>query len=204
MVALLADLVASRTADRTRLHDAVIEAAATVNDRVSSVDQLRPTVGDELQGVYATLGDALAASFTLRLSLAPTWDVRFGIGGGQVRTVDPELRIQDGSAWWLAREAIDWVHAFADAKGHGSARTAIRDERAQATPQADALVRLIDAHFARLRDGAVNTFGGMWAGLDNAAIAQREGISESANSQRVINNDLRPLLDAMSALTTLP
>lgn len=204
MVALLADLVASRTADRTRLHDAVIEAAATVNDRVSSVDQLRPTVGDELQGVYATLGDALAASFTLRFSLAPEWDVRFGIGGGQVRTVDPELRIQDGSAWWLAREAIDWVHAFADVKGHGSARTAIRDERAEATPQADALVRLIDAHFARLRDGAVNTFGGMWAGLDNAAIAQREGISESANSQRVINNDLRPLLDAMSTLITLP
>ena len=44
----------------------------------------------------------------------------------------------------------------------------------------------------------------MLKGLDNAAIAAAEGISESANSQRVLNNDLRPLLDAMEALSSLP
>lgn len=203
-MALLVDLVGSRDAARAELHAAVLAATARVNSRVPAVDPLRPTVGDELQGVYASLGDALGAAFTLRLALAPEWDARFGIGGGEVRVIDAERGIQDGSAWWLAREAIDWVGDLADRKGYASARTAIRDDREQATPQADALVRLVDAQLARLRAGAIGSLSGMWEGLDNAAVARREGITDSANSQRVINNDLRPLLDAMRALTTVP
>ena len=150
------------------------------------------------------LGAALTASILLRLELAPRWDVRFGVGGGEVRTVDKELNIQDGSGWWLARDAIDWVREQATKKGHESARTAIRDERPQATPVADALVRLVDAHLGRLREGAVGTLRGILQGLDNAEIAKAEGISESANSQRVLNNDLRPLADAIDALGSLP
>lgn len=203
-VALLVDVVSSRAADRGELHERLLAAAAATNEAVPPSHPLRPTVADELQGVYDSLGEALAASYALRLELAPRWDVRFGIGGGEVRTVDDGLGIQDGSAWWRAREAIDWVHQQAERKGYESARTAIRDERPTATPSADALARLIDAQLARLRDGAVSTLRGMLRGLDNAEIAKAEGISESANSQRVLNNDLRPLLDAIDALSRLP
>lgn len=203
-VALLVDVVSSRTGDREVLHEAVLDAARATNEAVAAVDPLRITVGDELQGVYATLGDALAASYTLRLRLAPRWDVRFGIGGGEVRTIDEERNLQDGSAWWLAREAIDWVEEEASRKGHASARTAIRDERPVALGQADALARLIDERLGSLRPATVGTMSGLWEGLDNAAIAEREGISESANSQRVITNGLRPLNDAMHAMATLP
>lgn len=204
VVALLVDLVESRSDERALLHEAVLAATETVNATVEALEPLHPTVGDELQGIYPTVGAALAASYTFRLALAPDHEARFGIGGGDVRIIDPARGIQDGSAWWRAREAIDWVAAQADRKGHGSARTCIRDGRAGAWEAADPLARLIDANLVRLRDGATGSLRGMWEGLDNDAIAQREGISSSANSQRVIGNALRPLHDAMTALASLP
>ncbi|HJE51901.1 MAG TPA: SatD family protein [Tessaracoccus flavescens] len=205
-VALLIDVVSSRSGDRAALHQALQDAAAVANERHPAVDPLRPTVGDELQGVYSTLGDALAASYTFRLALAPRWDARVGIGGGAVEVVDSDLGIQDGSAWWLAREAIDWVKEQAHRKGYESARTAIRDGRradgasSSDSRVADALTRLIDAHVARLKPGVVESLKGVLSGEDNAAVADRLGISASANSQRVINNDLRVVADAIAAL----
>ena len=127
-------------------------AAEDVNLGVASLSPLTTTVGDELQGVYPTLGAALEAAFSLRLALAPRWEVRFGLGGGELRVIDAERGIQDGSAWWSARDALEWVEEQAGRKGYASARTAIRDGREQATPQADAMVRLVDASLARVRD----------------------------------------------------
>lgn len=203
-VALLIDVVASRAADRSALHAAILAAADAANAAVPAVDPLYPTVGDELQGVYRSLGDALSAAFTLRLTLAPGWDVRCGLGGGEVIVVDAARRIQDGSAWWLAREAIDWVAERSTRPGYEAVRTAIRDERPAADPLADPTARLVDAHIARLRPAVVGTLRGLWEGLDNAAAAEREGISPSANSQRIRTNQLRPLVDTMRALGELP
>lgn len=203
-VALLVDVVASRSGSRSALHKDLLATVEEVNDGIGALDPLRPTVADELQGVYASVGDALAASFHLRLALAPRWSVRFGIGGGEVETIDAERGIQDGSAWWLAREAINWAEELSTRKGYESVRTAIRDERPEAVPSTDAVVRLVDSALHRLRPGAVNSLKGLLAGEDNAEVARRESISESANSQRVINNDLRVLADAIEALSALP
>ena len=203
-VALLVDVVSSRVGDRRALHRSLLAAAEATNARWPGDQALHPTVADEMQGVYPTLGAALGAAFTLRLSLLPDRDVRCGVGGGEVTVIDPERDIQDGAGWWLAREAVDWVAAQAQRKGFASARTAIRDGRPGAIPQADALVRLVDSRLAQLSDAALGTLAGLWAGLDNAAIARREGITPSANSQRVLGNDLRPLVEAMAALSTLP
>lgn len=203
-VALLADLVDSRAGDRTRTHAAVLAAIETTNAAVPPLDPLRVTVGDELQGIYSSLGQALSASWHLREHLHGEADLRFGLGGGDVRVVDAERGIQDGSAWWLAREAIEWVEEIADDAGYGSVRTAIRDERAVATPSADALVRLAEVAAAGLRAGTRRSLQGLVEGLDNAAVAEREGISPSANSQRVKNNHLRVLADAIAALGELP
>ncbi len=201
--ALLGDVVSSRLGDRRDLHRAVLSAVDVTNARVAPLDTLRPTVGDEVQGVYADVTAALAASFTLRLHLAPEWDVRFGVGVGGVEVIDESLGIQDGPAWWRAREALDWVRELSERPGHESARTAIRDPRPGAAALMDATVRLVDAHLAGLRPGTLRTLRGLWAGDDNATVAASEGISESANSQRVRNNHLRPLLDAMETLSGL-
>lgn len=203
-VALLADLVGSRVGDRSRTHEAVLAAIATTNEAVPALDPLRVTVGDELQGVYPGLGPAFLASWHLRSTLVGTADLRFGLGGGQVRVVDAERGIQDGSAWWLAREAVEAVEELATDAGYKWARTAVRDERDVATPSADALVRLVETVASGLRPGTRNSLQGLVDGLDNATVAKREGISASANSQRVNNNGLRVLADAVAALGELP
>lgn len=203
-VALLADMVASRETDRPASHQATLTAIERVNAKVPQLDVLRVTVGDELQGVYATLGDALAASFALRHELVGRVDLRFGFGGGEVRVLDAERGIQDGSAWLLAREAVESVERRAGEAGLGGLRTAIRDARDVASPVAEPLSQLVDAHLARLKEGPRATLTALLEGLDNQDAARRLGISPSANSQRVTNNDLRPLAAAIRALEALP
>ena len=196
--------MASRATQRSDVHESLLTALRSVNERSSPLDPLRVTVGDEVQGVYSTMGDALAASLTLRNELFGTADMRFGLGGGDVRVIDQERGIQDGNAWWLAREAIDFVEDLAEQPGYGGARTAIRDQRSAALPHGDALVRLVDVHVFGLRAGARRSLIGMLDGRDNAEVARLEGITESANSQRVRNNQLRVLADAIAALGELP
>lgn len=151
-VALLGDLVASRTTERSRVHEKLLSALDETNGSVNSVDPLRVTVGDEVQGVYATLGDALRASFLVKDKLFGTADIRFGIGGGDVRIIDADRGIQDGNAWWLAREAIDFAEDLARQTGYSGVRTAIRDERPAALPAANAMVQLVDSSMAGLRE----------------------------------------------------
>ncbi|MDO5736906.1 MAG: SatD family protein [Propionibacteriaceae bacterium] len=203
-VTLLGDLVASRATERSVVHEELLKAILETNKEVPSLDPLRVTVGDEVQGVYATMGDALRASLVLRNTLFGTSDMRFGIGGGDVRVIDEARGIQDGNAWWLAREAIDFVEDLAGQAGYAGVRTAIRDQRRAATPSADATIRLVDATISALRDGARRSLNGLLRGLDNGAVATQEGISESANSQRVLHNDLRVIADAVNALQSLP
>lgn len=205
-VALLADQVGSRQRDRAESHAAILEAILATTTDTRALDPLRVTVGDELQGVYATLGEALAASYALRLRLAGRVDLRIGLGGGTVEIIDPERGIQDGSAWWNARAAIESVERAAAEPALRGIRTAIVDERtaARSDPLAEATTRLVDAHLARLRPGATQALVSLLAGESNRESAERAGISPSANSQRVVNNDLRVLAETIQALGTLP
>lgn len=203
-VAVLGDLVSSRSTKRRKVHEALLTAIEATNAQVPHHDPLRVTVGDEIQGVYATLGQALRAALLLRDELFTMADLRFGMGGGDVRIIDEDRGIQDGNAWWLAREAINFAEQLAAHPGHAGVRTAIRDQRSVAVPAADAMARLVDAHISGLRDGARRSLIGLLKGLDNSEVARSEGISPSANSQRVHNNHLRVLADAIQALQQLP
>ncbi len=200
-MALLGDLVDSRHSDRPAAHAALVDAIEQANAKVPQLDALRVTVGDELQGVYATMGDAFAASFELRNILSGTTDIRFGLGGGEVRVVDADRGIQDGSAWILAREAVESAEA-ADSDAPGI-RTAIRDSRDEANPLTEPTSQLIDAELHRLGDGPRASLTALWDGLDNQSSAEALGISPSANSQRVRTNALRPLIAAMRGLAAL-
>lgn len=203
VVGLLGDLVASRSTERKDVHETLLRAIAHTNEHVDAIDPLRVTVGDEVQGIYATLGQAIRAAGTLRDHLFGTAELRFGFGGGDIRIIDADRGIQDGTAWWLAREAIDFVEELSRQSGYDGVRTAVRDERPAATPSADAVLRLVDVHLARLRGGSRRSLIGLLRGEDNADVAQQENISPSANTQRVQNNDLRTLAEAITALQTL-
>jgi len=87
-----------------------------------------PTVGDEFQAVAYTLEDALLLTLRAQLLLPPQLQLRFGIGAGRIEEFASGVHrqaparghgsesapLQDGSAWWAARAAINRAHDVQD------------------------------------------------------------------------------------------
>ena len=72
---MISDLVgARRTPDRAALQDALAGALAAVNAHLdSAVQPLEATVGDEFQGVYATVQEAALAGTAWGSARPPSW-----------------------------------------------------------------------------------------------------------------------------------
>ena len=96
---------------------------------------LRITVGDEFQGCFGTVGEALHAALWLRLHLAPDAELRHGVGWGSVAVLADSPRIEDGPGWWAARAAIESVKLEAARPATRQLRTAYR--RAEETDGPD-------------------------------------------------------------------
>ena len=108
--AVIGDVVGSRQAvSRSRLQRRLDKALAGVNSEMTPVQPLTSTIGDEFQGMFTTVEEAVEASLRLRLELEGKADVRIGIGWGTLRIRDPGRTPfgQDGPCWWRAREALD-------------------------------------------------------------------------------------------------
>lgn len=219
-VAVIGDIVNSREHDRTALHRTLKAALATLTEH--GIEPLHPTVGDEIQGIFATHGEALRATHLLRLYLRESgYDIRFGIGAGEIRIVDRESDIQDGPAWWSAREALNHTEQLATTPGWAGIRTGLgpgspntkesdgsqasvgtTPSRADDTPPTPELCHLIDAHISALNPSTCGTLRGLLEGEPNTETAARLGISPSANTQRITRHNLRPLAEAIRATWT--
>ncbi|GAA3528922.1 SatD family protein [Aeromicrobium panaciterrae] len=183
--AVIGDLVGSRAqASRGKAQQHLIAALDLVNQRIPALQALEPTIGDELQGVYADLHGALYATALVRLALPEDMDCRFGIGEGEVEIVGSSAYglTQDGQAWWSAREAID------DAKAKGRQFPGLRTRIVREGSDKGDLVNA----YLLCRDTIVSEFDGrqrrialgVLDGKKLAQIAADEGISTSAVSQR--------------------
>ncbi|HEV2798796.1 MAG TPA: SatD family protein, partial [Nocardioides sp.] len=112
-VTVIGDLVGSRRSlDRAAVHERFEEAVAAINGAYDLEVPLRIGLGDEFQGIFASLGEAVAATLRLRLALLPDVDVRQGIGWGGVQVLSEEPRVEDGPGWWSARAAIDTLKGY--------------------------------------------------------------------------------------------
>lgn len=199
-VALIGDLIKSRQHDRALIHSHLLEAITSLPNEAGAVDAVRPTVGDEIQGTYSTLGAALRTAYLIRLyMLSHGSDIRFGIGRGEITTIDEAAGIEDGSAWWSAREAIEHVEEKAQSTGWTGVRSSLSPDTTSINP----ILNLIDSRISSLKAGACESLRGLLLGEANAATAERQGISASANSQRVNTNDLKPLAEAIRRMWDL-
>lgn len=192
-VVVIGDVVGSRrVSDRAALHREIARALAEVNATFSG--DLRLTVGDEYQGTFGSLGDALRATLALRLALLPRADVRHGIGLGPVEVLDVGTRIEDGPGWWAARAAIDAAEAAQGRPATRSSRTAYRRAPDQHDGPEPALVDAAllgrDEVVGRLSERGLSVLRGLMAGRKQREIAESEGISTSAVSQRVRHDGL--------------
>ena len=187
---MIADLVRSREqADRVSAQARVVAALDVVNGEVDAVQPLAPTVGDEYQGLYATVEAGIRATLLLRLVLDAGLDLRFGIGVGQYRTVSGEVAdvIQDGSAWWSARAAIV-EGKKRERRTTPGLRTwyVVAPEHDGTVPQqamTNAYLLGRDQLVSAMDDTFRKRLLGLMRGQTQQTLARAEGVSQSAISQ---------------------
>lgn len=206
-VALIGDLVASRRAgERAALHDRLTAVLDRVNTDVPPAVPLRVTVGDEYQGVYDDLGSALRATLRLRLALLPDVDARHGVGRGSIIVLTEQPRVEDGPAWWAAREAIETVAATEKRAALRGLRTAYVSAADDAGPEPDAVnaaLLLRDQLLHGVGPESLSVLAGMLSGMSQKEIAVDLGVTASAVSQRVRRDGLGALVRADELLGTL-
>lgn len=203
---VIGDVVGSRgVADRTRLHHHLLAVLEQVNSRFSMVSPLRVTVGDEFQGSFAQVGEALHATTWLRLlwlgegDLTPQGtDLRHGVGWGATRVLAEDPLVEDGPAWWVARDAIEEVARQGRRGGGGSRRTAYRAAEGVAGPDLDLVAALLlcrDQLLGSCSPRSLRLLRGLLEGRSQAQLAEVEGVSASAVSQRVRHDGLATLVE---------
>lgn len=193
---LIGDVVSSReAADRAALHARVLGLIESVNAELAPATPLRFTVGDEYQGAFATVGQALQASLRLRLGLLPSYDARHGLGWGEVDVLQEDPRVEDGPGWWAARDAL---HAVQEAERHAGTRWRRTAFRGADVPEGlvEAALVLRDERVGGLSERSVSVLRGLLGGSTQREIAESLGISPSAVSQRVRADGLAALVAA--------
>jgi hypothetical protein len=202
---LIGDVVGSRTfADRAGAHRLLNKALRGVAK--DAIDPPAFTVGDEFQGAFASVGLAIAAALSLRLSVAPDIDVRFGIGWGTVTMLDETAGIQDGPGWWAAREAIEWTASAQRQPGLALVRTSYRvnDDGRADVDAVNAALFCRDHLLGSLDDRSTRIVKALLDNQTKKDIAASEGISPSAVSQRASRDGLDLIVLASEYLGNVP
>jgi hypothetical protein len=199
---LIGDLIGSRgSTDRRRLHATFAAVLDRINTELRPPTPVRMQVGDEYQGVFASLGDALHASLTVRLAMLPGADVRHGIGRGSIEVLSEDPRVEDGPGWWAARAAIGRVEEAERRPGERSLRTAYVAAHDAAVPASEeaavnAALVLRDHLVGGLSDRSLSVLRGLLVGESQRDLAEALGISPSAVSQRVRADGLAAIIAA--------
>ncbi len=208
VIAVLADIVGSRALDdRTAAQKILDDTIAHVEtDLPLAATPLRPTVGDEQQGVYDDLADALVSLLMIQLRLPDGIAFRFGIGVGEVRAVESvHGELADGPGWYAARAAIDTVHAR---EGRAVPRT--RSWIVGAPGQDEVMESTIAASNAYLlvRDELVGAMServrrltyGRLIGRSQHELAADEGVSQPSVSKALRTAGAAAILEGVAAI----
>ena len=208
VIAVLADIVGSRKLDdRSAAQRILDEAIARVEEHLPLAHHaLTPTVGDEQQGVYLELEDAMVSLLMIQLALPDGIAFRFGIGVGDVRSVDSvHGELADGPGWYAARAAIETVHAREN-RTVPRTRTWIvgapgQDEVMESTIAASNAYLLVRDELV----GAMNererrlTYGRL-VGRSQHDLAAEEGISQPSVSKSLRSAGSAALIEGVAAL----
>ena len=188
--ALIADIVGSRAlSDRPSAQRALEAVLARAAQGLDLLQEPVATIGDEFQLATRTLADALVYTARVHLLVPDGLSLRFGIGEGQILVLDAlgadehGHYLQDGSAWWAARAAIDRAHARQDGASPFQRTWYASDpEGAPADAVVNALLTLRDHAVWRLSARQRRIAGALAMGEPQVAIARAEKISQQAVS----------------------
>ncbi|MBW3068621.1 MULTISPECIES: SatD family protein [unclassified Actinomyces] len=215
--AIIADIVGSRRlTDRRAAQATFVDVLTRAAAGLALPQPPVATVGDEFQAVAASLPAALTLTLRVQLHLPEGLALRFGIGAGWVETVssdaggaDAEASIQDGTAWWAAREAIEQAHAVQDS-GREFCHTWMRVAQDAVVPGGaqegeavvNALLLLRDQAVYRLRPRQRRMTMALLAGATQVEVARSEKVSQQAVSD-FSRGPGAALIEAQTLLDTL-
>jgi DNA-binding transcriptional LysR family regulator len=206
-VTVIGDLVGSRRiSDRAEVHARFEQAIEGINAEFAPPVPLRIGLGDEFQGIFASLGAAIEATLRLRLALLPDVDIRQGIGWGQVLVLAEEPRVEDGPGWWAARAAIETVEGYERKAPLRAIRTAYVAAEGEAGPEpalVNAALMARDQVVSGLSERSMSVLDGLMRGRRQQDIADDLGISPSAVSQRIRAEGIGVVLAADELLRDL-
>ena len=193
--ALIADIIRSRDLpDRRRAQHVIHETLDRAAEGLALTQRPYATVGDELQAVSTTLADALALTLRTHLLLPEGLGLRFGIGVGTISEVEGVAGrlIQDGSAWWVAREAIESAHRLQD-EGRAFVRTWLRIHpdvvsgsgggQSEREGLVNSVLILRDQAVFRFQPRQRRMMAGLLMGMTQVEVARQEKVSQQAVSE---------------------
>ncbi|MFD1713772.1 SatD family protein [Amnibacterium flavum] len=202
---MIVDIVGSRNApDRVGAQRAVREAFDRADAARPVLAPLWSTAGDEFQAVYGSLADALRSTLIARLVMPDGLDFRVGLGSGEVREIERTSAghpIQDGSAWWAARDAIEEAHRRENS-GSPFVRSwyAAADESADFVATVDSYLLLRDHLVSAMTGRARRLAAGALEGRAQLDLAESEDITQSAVSQSLQRSGAAALLAAQQLM----
>jgi len=204
---LIGDVVASRMAESQKEMLRSLDAAQVwVNEHVDAVQPLRPTLGDEFQGIYENVALALRAALLMRLRLKGVLDLRFGIGWGEVLTTVPDQAPlgQSGAGWWAAREAVEEAATLAKKSGWPrSVRVRVRGLETSEAAAINALAICQDQVLSKMDRKDCQIAIGLFEGSRQDELAEGLGVSQSEVSRRQLENGPASLFRAYQSLREL-
>jgi hypothetical protein len=210
LATLIGDVIGSKESeDRSRLHEALMDVLAAANGILKPFQPLHTTIGDEFQGGFTSVADAVRASLVLRVELHERAgvDSRYGLGYGDVTVFETRAPMtQDGPGWWAARAAVERARHMAKAHRTSFVRTCLdpwppeRPDRAMEAAALDAFLICRDATIDQMSQRARRLLVGLMLGRAQGDLADEEGITQSAVSQSLGRSGAAAIVAAQQRL----
>jgi hypothetical protein len=196
LAAVIGDIVDSKlTRERDTLQHHFVDVLDLVNQTTSPLTKLRITRGDEFEGSYATIAAAWAATLRLRLEMkARGHDLWLSVAWGEV-TAFPDsahAAVQDGPAWWNARDALVALKQSPRQRVPENRRTVFTTDLDD-SGLLEVAVSLRDEVIAGLDDSDARITLGLLDGTTQTLIAEQLGVTAGVVSRRAHRNGLLSL-----------
>jgi hypothetical protein len=204
LVAVIGDIVGSRgVPDRLALQKKLERTLVQTNRVTAPIQPLQMTVGDQFQGVFHRLSDALDATLWVRLELLEAVEVRFGVGLGKL-IVPAKGRSpfgQDGPVWWSARDRLDRLRSLEDRREWPPGwRTAFSSGNSSTDALVNAFLVCRDQILQGFDERDARILLGLLEGKNQGAIGKQVGITQGAVSQRATRKGLYAVLRAREGM----
>ncbi|MGT2887337.1 SatD family protein [Streptococcus didelphis] len=209
-IAIIGDFIDSKgLSERYHVQERFKTCLDHINEKFKNfiISKFSITLGDEFQGLLKQDAPIFQIIDYLNYLMHP-YQIRYGLGLGKILTdINPEISIgADGPAYWLAREAITYIHQKND---YGQTHLAIRTENPSSNPLLNSLLAAGEAIKSNWRTSQVEVFYALLE-LDNyneqfnqQILGDKLHLSASALSKRLKSSSLKVYLRSRNSAKQL-